>query len=159
VDAQNIAYNDKGFDIVIANHMLYHVPDRRLALSEIKRVLKNDGCLIATTVGNDHMKEMYQWLRRVNINPRSDMFSNPFTLESGMDDLKSVFSRVEKTQYVDNLRVTELQPLMDYVRSSIGSADISQDEIQKLERELAEKINKDGEIFITKDSGLFKALK
>jgi ubiquinone/menaquinone biosynthesis C-methylase UbiE len=159
VDAQNIPYNGKGFDIVIASHMLYHVPDRKLALSEIKRVLKDDGCLIATTVGNDHMKEMYRWLRRANLNPRSDMFSNPFTLESGMDDLKAVFSRVEKIQYLDNLRVTELQPLMDYMRSSIGAADISQNEIQKLERELAEKINKDGEIFITKDSGLFKALK
>lgn len=159
IDAQTIPYGNKVFDVVIANHMLYHVPDRMKALTEIKRVLKDDGCLIATTVGENHMKGMYGWLKRVNLNSRSDMFSNPFTLESGFDQVKAVFSKVEKTQYVDNLKVTELQPLMNYLRSSIGAEDLSQNEMGKLEREFSEMLAKDGEIFITKDSGLFKALK
>lgn len=159
MDAQTIPYNDDTFDVVIANHILYHVPDRKKALVEIKRVLKDDGCLIATTVGENHMKEMYQWLRRVNTNLSKDMFSNPFTLESGMAQLKEVFSKVEKAQYVDNLRVTELKPLMNYIRSSIGLSDVSVDELKNLEQELAEKIRKDGGLFITKDSGLFKAMK
>jgi ubiquinone/menaquinone biosynthesis C-methylase UbiE len=159
MDAQSIAYEDQVFDIVIANHMLYHVPDRRKALSEIKRVLKDEGCLIATTVGDHHMQEMYQWLKRVNTNPRSDMFENPFTLENGLDELHQVFSNVEKSQYLDNLRVTETAPLIHYIRSSIPVSDTSEDELKKLEHELAEKIKKDGKIFITKDSGLFKAVK
>lgn len=159
VDAQVIPYNNSAFDIVIANHMLYHIPDRKKALTEIKRALKDDGCLIATTVGESHMQEMYQWLKRVNANSRSDMFSNPFTLENGMDQLKEVFSKVEETRYVDNLRVSELQPLMNYIRSSIGLSDVSQNELEKLEKELAQKIKKDGEIVIRKDSGLFKAMK
>ncbi|MBL8080114.1 MAG: class I SAM-dependent methyltransferase [Anaerolineales bacterium] len=158
-DAQTIPYNDDTFDVVIANHMLYHVPDRKKALAEIKRVLKDDGCLIATTVGENHMKEMYQWLRRVNTNLSKDMFSNPFTLESGVTQLKEVFSKVEKAQYVDNLRVAELEPLMSYILSSISLSDVSVDELQNLEQELAEKIGKDGGLFITKDSGLFKAMK
>ena len=33
MDAQSIPYGDKTFDVVIANHMLYHVPDREKALS------------------------------------------------------------------------------------------------------------------------------
>ena len=32
IDAQSIPYPDETFDAVIANHMLYHVPDRRKAL-------------------------------------------------------------------------------------------------------------------------------
>jgi ubiquinone/menaquinone biosynthesis C-methylase UbiE len=38
IDAQNICYNDNTFGVVIANHMLYHVPNRKKALREISRV-------------------------------------------------------------------------------------------------------------------------
>ena len=39
MDAQSIPYGDKTFDVVIANHMLYHVPDREKAL------LRSNVCL------------------------------------------------------------------------------------------------------------------
>jgi len=159
MDAQSIPYGDKTFDVVIANHMLYHVPDREKALAEIKRVLKDDGRLIATTVGNTHMQEMVQFLKRVNTNPRSDMFSNPFTLENGMEQLKKVFSQVKKSQYADNLEVTELEPLIAYIRSSIGIADLSEEKLDALRKDLATVLQKEDKIFITKDSGLFEALK
>ena len=159
IDAQSIPYADGIFDAVIANHMLYHVADRKKALQEICRVMKAGAHLFASTVGINHMKEMYGWLRRVNKNPRPDMFTNPFTLESGLAQLQEVFPNVEKTQYVDNLRVTTLQPLMDYIRSSIPADDISKLEFETLEKELSVSLKKDGEIFVSKDSGLFKALK
>jgi ubiquinone/menaquinone biosynthesis C-methylase UbiE len=159
MDAQSISYGDKTFDAVIANHMLYHVPDLEKALAEIKRVLKDDGRLFATTVGNTHMQEMYQWLKRVNINERSDMFSNPFTLENGLEQLQNVFSQVEKSQYIDNLEVTEIGPLIAYIRSSIGAADLSEDKLGELKKELSSTLQQEGKIFITKDSGLFEAIK
>jgi len=159
MDAQCIPYDDKIFDAVIANHMLYHVPDRRKALAEIRRVLKDDGHLIATTVGKTHMQEMYQWLRCVNTNARPDMFSNPFMLETGMDQLSQFFSKVEITHYLDNLKVTEVAAIIKYIRSSIGAADVSMEELVKLESELTAKLMQTGEIFIAKDSGLFEAIK
>ena len=51
MDAQSIPYEDGMFDAVIANHMLYHVPDRMKTIAEIKRVLKWGGRFIATTCG------------------------------------------------------------------------------------------------------------
>jgi ubiquinone/menaquinone biosynthesis C-methylase UbiE len=159
MDAQSIPYGDKTFDAVIANHMLYHVPDREKALAEIKHVLKNDGHLIATTVGNTHMQEIYQWLKRVNTNERPDMFSNPFTLENGKQQLKNVFSKVKKSHYDDNLQVTEVEPIMAYIRSSIGATDLSEDKLGELKKDLTAVLEKEGKIFITKDSGLFEALK
>jgi len=37
IDAQNIPYENNTFDIVIANYMLYHVPNTEKALREISR--------------------------------------------------------------------------------------------------------------------------
>src|SRR5947209_5349571 len=38
-DVQSLPFPDRSFDAVIANFMLYHVPDRSRALAEIHRVL------------------------------------------------------------------------------------------------------------------------
>lgn len=43
VDITNITYGDNYFDLVIANHVIEHIPDEQKALSEIKRVLKPSG--------------------------------------------------------------------------------------------------------------------
>jgi ubiquinone/menaquinone biosynthesis C-methylase UbiE len=159
MDAQSIFYGDKTFDAVIANHMLYHVPDREKTLIEIRRVLKDDSCLITSTVGDIHMQEMYQWLKRVNTNERPDMFSNPFTLENGLQQLQNVFSQVKKLEYGDSLEVTEIDPLIAYIRSSIGVTDLSEGKLAELKKELSTTLQQEGKISITKDSGLFEAIK
>jgi len=43
IDAQALPQEDASCDAFIANNMLYHVPDHRKALSEIRRVLR-PGC-------------------------------------------------------------------------------------------------------------------
>src|SRR5262245_27416976 len=85
IDAQEIPFADEKFDAVIANHMLYHVPDRSKAIGEIKRVLRPGGHLIATTVGENHMKETMDWFRRVHVSNIWESFANPFTLENGLE--------------------------------------------------------------------------
>ena len=87
------------------------------------------------------------------------MFANPFKLQNGLEELKRVFSSVEKTQYIDRLEVTEAQPIIDYIRSSIGATDLSENELAATQQELVNAIRKDGKISITKDSGMFKAMK
>src|SRR5215813_4142571 len=49
IDAQVLPFENASLDIVIANHMLYHVSDRSKALSEIRRVLKSDVRFYAST--------------------------------------------------------------------------------------------------------------
>lgn len=159
IDAQSIPFEDESFDVVIANHMLYHVPDRPKAIAEIKRVLKPGGTLIATTVGENHMKEMMGWYARVHVSKIWDSFASPFTLENGMEQLRLYFSRVTLSRYEDNLIVTELQPLMDYLRSGLRVAELSESDLATLEVELEKELQEKGSIFITKDSGLFEAVK
>lgn len=158
MDAQSIPYADKSFDVVIANHMLYHVPDREKALNEIKRVLKDGGCLIATTVGENHMQEMWNWIECAS-GGKQGIVTLSFTLENGKEQLQEFFPRVELTRYPDSLRVADLGMIMAYIRSMTSTADFGEGEYQSLERDLAEVIRKNGEVSIAKDSGLFKALK
>jgi ubiquinone/menaquinone biosynthesis C-methylase UbiE len=159
IDAQSIPFGDETFDAVIANHMLYHVPDRGKALSEIKRVLKTGGHLIATTVGENHMKQMLDWYAQVHVSKVWESFASPFTLENGMEQLRPYFSQVSLSRYEDDLKVTEIEPLMDYIRSGMRVAELSESELTTLQSGLEKELKAKGNIFITKDSGLFEAIK
>jgi ubiquinone/menaquinone biosynthesis C-methylase UbiE len=158
IDAQSIPYPNETFDAVIANHMLYHVPDRKKALSEIKRVLKADGRLFASTLGKDHMREMWERLEHVAPVTR-ETITSAFTFENGTAQLQEFFPRVELSCYEDNLRVTDVSAIVAYVRSMTSTAEFSEGQFLSIEREFAEAMKKNGEIFITKASGLFLAQK
>lgn len=51
-DAQQLPFADHRFDIVLASHMMYHVPDPRLAVGEIRRMLKPGGRAVISTNGD-----------------------------------------------------------------------------------------------------------
>ncbi len=68
VDAQSIPFENKTFYTVIANHMLYHVPDRMKAFSEIRRVLKTAGRFYAATNGRDSNRELRELVEKVDPN-------------------------------------------------------------------------------------------
>jgi ubiquinone/menaquinone biosynthesis C-methylase UbiE len=159
IDAQGIPFEDEKFDVVIANRMLYHIPDRPKAIAEIKRVMKTGGHFFATTVGDNHLKEITDWFRGIHKSEIWDSFSNLFTLENGLNQLKPFFPNVTLSRYEDNLHVTELEPLIAYFRSGVRAGELSDDEFAKLETDLKKELKEKGSIFITKDSGLFEALK
>ena len=49
VDAQALPFEDGRFDLIIANHLLEHVPQPERALAEFERCLAPGGMLIAQT--------------------------------------------------------------------------------------------------------------
>ena len=159
IDAQSIPFEEETFDAVIANHMLYHVPDRPKAIAEIKRVLKPGGHLIATTVGEHHMQEMMNWFRQVHVSKIWDSFANPFTLENGFEQLEPSFPQVSVSRYEDHLEITEIEPILAYIRSGMRVSELSEAELENLQDELKNKLKENGRIFISKDSGLFEAIK
>ena len=159
INAQEIPYEDETFGAVIANHMLYHVPDKLKALAEIRRVLKTGGHFFATTVGDNHLKEITDWFRQIHKSEVWESFTHLFTLENGLDQLKPFFPNVTVSRYEDNLHVTELEPLIAYFRSMARTSELSDDEFAKLRNDLEKELKEKGRIFITKDSGLFEAIK
>ncbi|MBW4024070.1 MAG: methyltransferase domain-containing protein [Proteobacteria bacterium] len=52
IDATSIPYPDGSFDVVIANHVLEHIPEDRKALSEFARVLRAGGLLLLAVPQN-----------------------------------------------------------------------------------------------------------
>src|SRR5208282_921137 len=89
--AQSIPSPDGTFDAVVANHMLYHVPDRRVALAEIRRVLRPGGILYGSTISRPHMRELDDLARRFfGVAAMTDI-SQRFGLENGRDQLAAFF--------------------------------------------------------------------
>jgi ubiquinone/menaquinone biosynthesis C-methylase UbiE len=159
INAQSIPYEDETFDAVIANHMLFHVPDRPRAIAEIRRVLKPAGHLFATTIGKDHLTEMTDWIRRVNVGNTFESFGSSFALENGLEQLQQFFSQVTISRYPDELRVTEVEPILAFIRSTTYAKELSEEGLMRLQQDLERQLARKGEIFIRKDSGLFEAIK
>lgn len=160
-DARSIPFPDASFDAVLANHMLYHVSERHQALKEIRRVLKPGGVLFASTMGSRHMMEVKGFLSQVNPNydfGRQD-FACEFGLENGRDQLVAAgFTAIRINHYEDALRVTDAQPLIDYIRTTPGGREnLTDNRLSKLELMLNESIQTEGAIHITKEVGLFAA--
>ncbi|MFP4344335.1 MAG: class I SAM-dependent methyltransferase [Anaerolineales bacterium] len=160
-DAQSLPFETKGFDAVIANHMLYHVPDRERAFAEIRRVLKIGGHFYASTVGEGHMYELWELAEDLapGVHARSRATTANFTLENGLPQLERWFADVRLHRYEDALVVTEAEPLIAYVLSSQSFLDSVLDpDRQSAFRALVERrIAGEGRVRITKVSGLFSA--
>lgn len=164
IDAQAIPFEDATFDAVIANHMLYHVPDRAKALAEISRVLKPGGRLYAATNGINHLKEIHELVKQFAPQQYDEaetaFVRNVFTLENGADQIRSHLPHVTVRRYEDALVVTEVEPLVDYILSGITARDsVGGEQLENFRQFLAEQITATGAILITKDSGLLTAQK
>src|ERR1700683_2753522 len=57
-DITALPFRDGTFDVVLAAHMLYHVPDRPAAVRELRRVLAPGGVCIAVTNGARHLRSL-----------------------------------------------------------------------------------------------------
>lgn len=159
IDIQSIPFLDETFDAVIANHMLYHVPDRAKAFAEIKRVLKPGGHFFAATNGEMHMRGLADWFRRIQSNHVWDKPIAGFMLENGAEQLEPFFRSVTLSRYEDSLQVTELEPLLDYIRSMMRADELSEQEFAQVQAELEKELKEKGRIFIEKDSGMFETVK
>lgn len=146
------------FDVVVANHMLYHVPDRRRGIAELARITADDGCLVASTVGENHMVEIDARLRAFGITmPPLSGATQEFTIENGAAQLRASFEEVELLSYEDSLRVTEVEPLIAYIRSMRAGKALTEEILDQMRADFAGVIQREGCVSISKSSGVFVA--
>ncbi|CAM2904695.1 MerR family transcriptional regulator [Clostridium sporogenes] len=164
VNAESIPFEEESFDVVIANHMLYHVPNINKALKEINRVLKSEGILFASTVGKNHMKEIREIISTFdiyNLTSESWEITDSFQLENGLKIVSEYFNMVELKRYKDNLKVTDPVYILDYIFSMPGNnkVNLSSKDLKKIYDYLEDNIKEKENIYITKDTGYFKGKK
>lgn len=157
VDAQAIPFDAEVFDTVIANHMLYHVLDQVRALAEIRRVLKPDGRFYAATNGEDHLHEIDEFVVKVLPASTDTYAGSSFILENGAELLSQQFSHVQLYRFENILRITEVEPLIAYIRSTRVGMTIVGDNLDALRTQLEQEMVEHGAITVTKSTGLFEA--
>ncbi len=156
-DAQAIPFRDAHFDAVLANHMLYHVPDISRALGEMRRVLKPSGKLYAATNGLAHMRELKDLVEQI-FNVQDSAPVQSFCLENGAEQLAQHFGIVHRFDFQDSLRVTEVEPLVAYIMSMRLYHLRGSKQVQgQLRQIIQEHMAREGAFFITKAAGLFIA--
>ena len=112
-DVQDLPFADGNFDVAVAAWMLYHVPDRDRAVSELARVLRPGGRLVATTNSLLHLHE----LRELVGSGRSTI---AFSRESGGELLARHFTRVEREDIDGELEFADRAEVEEYVCASIS---------------------------------------
>ena len=153
-DVEALPFEGESFDAVIANHMLFHVEDRARALGEFVRVLRPGGAFRATTIGHDHLREL-----RELAPPRDGIWLKTrelFTVESASEELEPFFVDIEIQPFPDSLEVTELEPLLEFVRSR---GDVTEAQLAEVERVAKAAIADRGFLHVTKQTARVRARK
>ena len=150
-DAAHLPFADRGFDRVLALHMLYHCPDIAATVTELRRVLDPSGALLAVTNAPDHLAE----LRGVRI----DVLGGPaptsvtrFSTDNAAALLGASFADVRLEQFETDLAIPVAAPVVDYIAST---KDCDASERAALEAAVQAIIDRDGAFHTRARTGVF----
>ena len=165
-DASNInkllEINSKKFHRIMANHMLYHIDDsdRKLLLGYVKAMLTDDGKFIASTIGKNHMKEIFELAYEYDKNVKApEWFSRGFILENGKEQLDVFFSNVTMFYHDNNLLIPDWRVIYDYLCSLPGIEKVMRKNKEASVKFLKDRVTESKPFFIRKSTGVFVAQK
>ena len=124
-DAVQLPYADDRFDIVMANHVIFHLDNIEGGLQEIKRVLKPGGRVLASTNSLHNLPELQVLIRRAIVllsgngtrqHPPT-LPSDAFALENGTRMLARHFYAVVRHDLPSQLVFNDIEPALDYLDS------------------------------------------
>ena len=157
-DVQDLPFEADSFDVVIANHMLYHVPDPEKAVAELARVLRPGGLLMAATNGPRSMDELWEIRSEVFGGPPTSVNAERFGSVSGLPLLRRFFGRVEWRDYEDTLLCTAAEDVVAYLTSSAPGLDATAAQLSDLRRAVQRRIEAGaGVLAVSKETGVFLA--
>jgi 2-polyprenyl-3-methyl-5-hydroxy-6-metoxy-1,4-benzoquinol methylase len=172
-DIQALPYSNACFDIVMANHMLYHVQDIDAAIREVRRVLKPGGVLLVATNSVNTMPELQVLMRRAIVlltrggaaQVRApELPSDRFSLESGTRMLSRHFYAVVRHDMPSTLVFSDVEPAMAYLESTrdlrepfLPSDVVWEDVMMIMRQQINQLIKHLGELVINKLTGVLVA--
>jgi SAM-dependent methyltransferase len=149
-------------DALIANHMLYHVPDLEATLAAFAAKLKPNGILYAATNGENHMQEMWAWVDQILPDwDAPDTFRTgilSFCVQNGAQNLSAHFGDVKYVEIPDSLTITETQPILDYLATVSMAHPLTASQRSQLKTFLDRKLAAEGVLKVRKETGLFIAI-
>ena len=120
-DATALPLRDGAAGLVLAPHVLYHVPDPADALRELRRVTRPGGRVVIVLNGVGHLRQ----LRVAVAAARGDdvrAMAERVTLDDGESLARSFFPNVTRHDFVAELRIPDPGPIADYVGSMSGTS-------------------------------------
>lgn len=127
LDAAHLPLAAHSVDVLLANHMLYHVPNQTVALRAFSRVLKPGGVLLAATNSENNMDQLHTLVQSVLFDlcgadaPISWLAAptRTFSLENGGARLETHFRQVGRSDFSSDLVFPAPEPVIAYVGSSL----------------------------------------
>ena len=109
-DVQELSFEDESFDVALAAWMLFHLPDIDRGLTELVRVLRPGGRLVAVTNSVYHLEE----LRAL---AGSAAWKRTFTRENGGEIIGRHFAHVERRDADGWITIEDDATILDFVKS------------------------------------------
>jgi ubiquinone/menaquinone biosynthesis C-methylase UbiE len=150
--ANDLPFEDNAFDKLVASHMLYHVPEVDAAVREFHRILRRSGQLFVATNGRKHLHQLWAMLAEHGV--QAPQAWHRFDFESGADLLSRYFLDVKTHRFEDHLVITEVEPLVDYLKSL---RTVSDGVVARLASRIEDRIDLDGALLLSKDTGILVA--
>jgi SAM-dependent methyltransferase len=109
-DVQQLPFGDGEFDVAVAAWMLFHVPDLDRGLSELVRVLRPGGRLVAVTNAESHLREL-------RLLAGSAPWSRLFSRENGSEILGRHFRQIERRDADGWVTIADREQIRAYIAS------------------------------------------
>ena len=157
-DAAAIPCQDGVFDAVVANHVLYHLPDPAAGIRELARVLRGCGRLWAAANGRRHLAQLRALVARHLPQAQAVVRyeeAERFGAETGGPLLAAAFEQVEVLAFPNALRVTETEPLVAFIASMPGMPPLTEAVAGRVAAEIGRVIAREGAFWVEKATVLF----
>jgi ubiquinone/menaquinone biosynthesis C-methylase UbiE len=127
MDAETLPFANNSFDVVLANHMLYHVGDVERAIKEFRRVMRDPKSMLIIATSSEYtMPEfntlMQRAIRLLRQGAADDMIEQSslqnFSLESGTSILARYFPSVVRYDIPGAIIFPDTEPVIEYFESS-----------------------------------------
>jgi SAM-dependent methyltransferase len=161
-DACRTPFHEASFQMIIANHVLYHINNIRRILVEINRLLKDDGFAYASTLSMKNLQQLMDVAVRFSekLEFNNDIIRG-FNLENGGEVLSEDFNVREIYIYGNDVIVKNSKPLLFYLASIYEGEqlDFYIDKFDEFRKYVDSVIDSNREIRINNRNALFKFVK